>query len=202
MSSAEILTTLGDNLCLSGGAEGADLQWGMMAGHIGHSVIHWSFTGHKSQAPQSEVVVLDDASLEEADEFLKRANTTLKRRFPGKSRFVNNLLRRNYYQVRWASSVYGVGVMKNGQVQGGTAWATQMYMDRFIHDNEYMYDCKLYFFDQNINKWMQWKGEWKELEGQPPAPTGIWTGIGTRELSHDGKWAIRNVMGGYVVPTP
>jgi hypothetical protein len=202
MSTPKSLVSLGENLCLSGGADGADLQWGMMAGHIGHSVIHWSFQGHKSQAPACEVVVLDDTSLGEADVFLKRANLTLKRRFPGKNRFVNNLLRRNYFQVRWSESVYGVGLMLKGQVHGGTAWATQMYMDRFIVEGEPMENCKLYFYDQTLDQWMKWQGDWQVLNEQPPEPIGIWTGIGTRELSHTGKWAIRNVLGGYVVPTP
>lgn len=202
MSAAEALIALSENLCLSGGADGADLQWGMMAGRIGHSVIHWSFQGHKSQAPESEIVRLDDASLAEADEVLKRANKTIKRRFPGKSRFVNNLLRRNFYQVRWSESLYGVGEMKSGQVQGGTAWAVQMYMDRFTHDGEPMESCRLYFYDQATDRWMSWQGEWQIMEEQPPMPKGIWTGVGTRELSNNGKWAIRNVMGGYELPNP
>ena len=202
MSAAEALTALGENLCLSGGADGADLQWGMMAGSVGHSVIHWSFQGHKSQAPSSEVVVLDDASLGEADELLKRANATLRRRFPGKNRFINNLLRRNYYQVKWTESLYGVGELKKDQVQGGTAWAVQMYMDRFTLDGESMDTCRLYFYDQLLDQWMQWRGQWSVMDAPPPMPSGIWTGIGTRELSHNGKWAIRNVMGGYTPPTP
>lgn len=202
MSIAEALVSLKDDLCLSGGADGADLQWGMMAGRVGHSVIHWSFQDHKSKAPSSEIVILDDTSLGEADSFLKRANLTLKRRFPGKSLFINNLLRRNYYQIRWAESLYAVGVMKDGQVQGGTAWATQMYMDRFTIDKEPMENCQLYFYDQALDVWLQWKSDWQILETQPPMPIGIWAGVGTRELSDSGKWAIRNVMGGYVTPTP
>jgi hypothetical protein len=92
--------------------------------------------------------------------------------------------------------------MLKGQVHGGTAWATQMYMDRFIVDGEPMENCKLYFYDQTLDQWMKWQGDWQVLNEQPPEPIGIWTGIGTRELSHTGKWAIRNVLGGYVVPTP
>lgn len=202
MPDPKALITFANDICLSGGADGADLQWGMMAGRNGHSVIHWTFDGHNSKAPSSELVILDQISLSKADESLKRANQTLKRRFPGKSQFVNNLLRRNYYQVCWTQSLYGVGEFKNNQVQGGTAWAVQMYMDRFIHDNEEIESCKLYFYDQTKDHWMQWFGEWKILEGQPPMPEGIWTGVGSRALTHNGKWAIRNVMGGYVAPTP
>lgn len=201
MSSDEIMVNLSDNLCLSGGADGADLQWGMMAGRIGHSVIHWSFPNHNSKAPSSEIVILDDKSLSEADDYLVRANKSLKRRWPASSLYTSNLLRRNHYQVKWASSLYAVGVMKNNVVQGGTAWAVQMYIDRFTHGNEHLDECKLYFFDQSTNKWFFWKANWKEMDEQPPCPSGIWAGVGSRELTHDGKWAIRNVMGGYEVPT-
>lgn len=201
MSSAESLILLNETLCLSGGADGADLQWGMMAGRIGHSVIHWSFNGHKSSAPEVELVRLDDESLAEADEFLKRANLTLKRRFPGKNRFVNNLLRRNFYQTRWAKSFYGVGILDSGRIMGGTAWAAQMYMDRFTHGGESMKECQLYFYDQATDMWMKWDGSWSTTL-EVPMPTGVWAGVGTRDLSENGKWAIRNVMGGYVVPSP
>ena len=42
-----------DNICLSGGADGSDLQWAMMAGSLGHKVVHWSFQGHRSEAPSA-----------------------------------------------------------------------------------------------------------------------------------------------------
>ena len=37
------LGKLADDVCLSGGARGADVTWGINAKKAGHQVIHWSF---------------------------------------------------------------------------------------------------------------------------------------------------------------
>jgi hypothetical protein len=174
-------------MCLSGGADGADLQWGMTAGSRGHEVIHWSYAGHRTSAPEQEVVVLSVDQLETADVRLVKANRTLKRRIPSNI-YVRNLLRRNWYQVEHAERVYAVSTFEGGKVAGGTAWATQMFIDRFSG-----LPCECYVFDQLAAKWFCWKGEWQEIIS-PPIPHGIYAGVGTRELNKAGKNAIRTLM--------
>lgn len=180
-----------ENICLSGGADGADLQWGMTAGKAGHMVRHFSFRGHKSKAPDAEIAVLTPEQLVEADRHLEIANKTLKRRFPSQNEHVNNLLRRNYYQVNWAESVYAIATIERGLVTGGTAWAVQMFLDRFGGG-----PCAAYVYDQTVSKWFVWDGPqvgWSEII-EPPAPAGVWAGIGSRDLKQNGKDAIRALM--------
>ena len=186
-----------ENICLSGGAEGADLQWGMCAGHAGHTVVHWSFAGHRSRAPSVEIAVLSPEQLEAADEPCKAASKGINRWFPPKSLFVRNLLRRNWYQVKDSERVYAVATIEHGIVSGGTSWATQMFIDRFGGER-----CECYVYDQATEAWYQWAGEakWERLEGPPPAPHGVWAGIGSRELLPCGKAAIRSLMG-YTSPS-
>jgi hypothetical protein len=176
------------NMCLSGGAEGADLQWGMTAGCAGHEVVHWSFRGHTTRAPKVEVVELTQDQLDVADPYLEKANHTLHRKLAKKSRFVKNLLRRNWYQVEHAERLYAVSEIHGVKVAGGTGWAVQMFIDR--HQG---YPCEAYVFDQMLEKWFVWKGEWVEITS-PPKPYGIWAGIGTRDLNAAGKAAIRTLM--------
>lgn len=176
-------------ICLSGGAEGADVQWGMCAGMAGHQVIHWTFRRHRSEAPPSEIVELPRDLLLAADPFVERANLTLKRHFPTNSDFVNSLLRRNWYQVRDADAVYAVSDISKGQVSGGTAWATQMFIDR--HEGQ---PCRAYVFCQKTDRWYAWEGHWKEID-TPPVPDGIWAGVGSRKLLDNGKAAIRSLLG-------
>ena len=177
------------NVCLSGGAEGADLQFGMTAGMAGHSVIHWSFKEHRTDAPEQEVVVLTTDQLNAADEPCKQASLALKKYYPPKKLYVKNLLRRNWYQVAAAERVYAVSTIVDGIVQGGTAWATQMFMDRF--NNE---PCECYVYDQLEEQWFKWNGFWEAIE-RPPEPFGVYAGIGTRNLNTSGKQAIRSLMG-------
>jgi hypothetical protein len=179
-------------ICLSGGAVGADLQFGMCAGMAGHTVFHFNFRGHRSKAPKSEQVVLTPEQLVQADEHLVAANRKLGRAFPTSSDFVNNLLRRNYWQIRDTQSVYAVaGIDPKGLLYGGTAWAVQMFIDRF-----YGGACPVYVFDQEKDGWFTWNGStWDRLDDQPPAPDGVWTGIGTsKNLLDNGKNAIRRLL--------
>ncbi len=67
------------NVCLSGGADGADLVWGAEARRYGHKVLHFSFAGHRTQAPPDELVILSDNGLRRADPYLAKANARLKR---------------------------------------------------------------------------------------------------------------------------
>jgi hypothetical protein len=177
------------NMCLSGGAIGADSQWGMTAGSAGHEVVHWSFEKHRISVPEQEIAVLTTEQLEAADVKLRQANRTLKRgSLEKRSLFVLNLLRRNWYQVEHAERLYAVGEINGVKIKGGTGWAVQMFIDR--HQGR---PCEAYVYDQELNQWFCWKGEWTEIES-PPKPYGIWAGIGTRDLNLSGKTAIRTLM--------
>ena len=179
-----------ENVCLSGGAEGADALWGSCAGALGHAVIHWSFEGHRTQVPASEVLRLTREQLEQADPMLHRANLTLRRRFPPTSPFSANLLRRNWYQVETASGLYAVSSLKDGKVEGGTAWAIQMFLDRHPTNEP----LSAYLYCQKVQEWLHWDGKGWETIGVPPPPSGLYAAIGTRDLTPDGKRAIRTLM--------
>ena len=196
-------TPIGENICLSGGAEGSDLQFGMVAGTIGHTVYHFSFSGHKSKAPQNEIVVLTQDQLNEADSHLVIASKDLKRYWPPKKHFVRNLLRRNWFQVRDSNACYAVSrllqqpfaqqmpidTIVEASVAGGTAWAVSIFIAK--HNGE---ACNCFVFDQDLCYWFKWNGNgWRRIY-EPPKPSGIWTGIGTRELNSMGKLAIRVLL--------
>lgn len=184
-------SALPEDICLSGGAEGADLQFGMVAGSCGHRVFHFIFDGHRSKAPEAEKVVLKAEQLSIADPYLVKANKTLRRKWPVSNPFTANLLRRNYYQVCEASAVYAVSELDDdGLVKGGTSWACQMFIDRFPPGD----DLPIYVFDQSLSQWFSWQvGAWEAID-QPPRPSGVWAGIGSRKLNDAGKNAIRNLF--------
>lgn len=194
---------LAENICLSGGAIGADLMWGMVAGSAGHTVVHWSFNEHKSNAPTSEIVTLTKAQLRLADQHCALAAPSLNRPWPPRRAYVQNLLRRNWYQVETAQSCYAVSSFKlnptqriaigeaipGAMVQGGTAWAVQMFIDK--HNGQ---ACPCYVFDHSCCYWFEWTGVWTRIY-EPPRPHGIWAGIGTRKLDKIGRLAIRVLLG-------
>lgn len=177
---------------LSGGAEGADTEWGEIASLHGHEVIHFSFDNHKTVCPNGQIIRLPYNHLLIADPWLKQAKSHLHRLYPAKSKYVNNLLRRNYYQVKETDAVYAIGTFQshNYLVDGGTAWATTMYC--LIHNKPF------YFFHQDRNKWFEMDINGSPIEiRMPPRPEeGVWTGIGTRNINLNGRMAIDYLFNG------
>jgi hypothetical protein len=185
----QISLNVATSICQSGGAPGADLAWGEWAAKLGHKVVHFSFPGHRTRAPRDAVVELSADALSQADAHLARANRKLRRAWPPKSAHSVNRLRRNWYQIRDAERVYAVGRMDDaGRVEGGTAWAVTMFIDR--HGGS---ACEVYFFDQDAERWLEWRGEWVPID-EPPVPRGVWAGIGTRQLNGAGEGAIRRLL--------
>lgn len=186
------------NMCLSGGADGADTEWGYAAKSAGHEVVHWVFEKYALSKNHTNYVILEDRHLLEADAYLTLANKSIKRRWPATKENINNLLRRNYYQVHWSERVYAISELINDNsllgIAGGTAWACQMYVDRWLHTETPIDSCELFLFDQKSNNWMMWQKEWLIIES-PPRPYGIYAAIGSRNLTKNGKDAIWRLYG-------
>ncbi|AGS81032.1 hypothetical protein [Caulobacter phage Cr30] len=178
------------NLCKSGGAIGADTLFGKYARLSGHGVIHYHFDYSKKNLPDHSILSI--SQLLEADQYLRRANLKLQRKFPTRSQYNDNLLRRNYFQVNDTKSVYAVTYIdwKSSNIEGGTAWAVQMFED-FQDDIE----PSLYVFDMHTEKWYtRYMNSWIVCN-DVPKPQGIYTGIGSRKVTPAGEEAIRKLYG-------
>lgn len=172
------------NICLSGGAVGADVAWGLIAKDQGHEVIHYSFAGHRGGTND----YLHELTLDE----LAAANPQLKiackamNKHLAKKEWILKLLQRNYYQVVDSERVYAISEIdptslgRTG-VKGGTAYAVEMAIDLGVKE--------IHVFDQLKGQWFTWScGHW--LLGTPDKPHGRWTGIGSRKLTDQGLQAI------------
>lgn len=181
-------------VCLSGGAAGADIVWGTAATKAGYQCIHFTFSGHKTEAPRDQIVVLSAEQLAEADYYLAIANKTLKRRWPIANLHVRKLLQRNFYQINSSDSVYAVASLeKDGNVSGGTAWAVEMWKLRFDNCND-----MCFVFDQDSAQWFRWNASTQVFQSvraqEVLVPQGIWTGIGSRKLQMSGWEAIQEIF--------
>ena len=171
----------------TGGANGSDTHWQNVGASFGIRVKAFSFQGHGKRS--SDRVVLTDEQLKQADEYLHRANKTLKRHFPTSKRFVNNLLRRNWYQVKDTNGVFAVGKLSANRriVEGGTGWAVQMAIDT---------KKPVYVFDTTSNSWHRYTYEKEKFIScdKTPRLSLNFTGIGTRDLQDKGKAAIEKIF--------
>ena len=170
----------------SGGANGSDMHWQNLGAKFGVRVKAFSFENHGGR--NRARVVLSDEQLKQADEYLHKANKTLKRHFPTSKSFVNNLLRRNWHQVKDANGVFAVGRLSSSRttVEGGTGWAVQMAVDA---------KKPVYVFDVMSGSWQRYEYDKKEfLCCKVPRLTFNFTGIGTRALRENGKAAIKKIF--------
>jgi len=170
----------------SGAADGADTVFETEGIKRGDKVIAHSFKGHGVSSKNRNI--LTDPQLQKADKFVKKANETLKRKFPTSSAKTNNLLRRNYYQVKDSDKVIAVSRIEKGQVKGGTAWATQMAIDM---------GKPVHVFDMTTNKWFKWNNQpygsgW--VESVAPKLEGVVAGIGARSLTPKGEAEIKGLF--------
>lgn len=178
-------------ICNSGGAPGADTVFGELAELAGHEVHHYSFLNHKSAC--RHLIILNEFQLSEANEPLKEANKILKRRYPTRSWYVNNLLKRNYFQIKDSNRIYAVTPLIDSLPSGGTGWAVTMGILRGINS--------VYVYDVNTHSWWHYECfhresnvmEWAEMDIPPPKPFGLYAGIGSHELTSEGEQAIREL---------
>jgi hypothetical protein len=164
----------------SGGAYGADSEWdniGKEYGMVNNK--HYYAEGEKT--PKGNTM-LNKEQLLIADSLLKETNKILKRHFPSKNEFVNNLLRRNYYQVINSESIFAISSIKNNLVDGGTGWAVHMGI---------LLNKPVFVYDQNVDNWFTWDNIF--IETEIPILTENFAGIGTREINENGKQNIRKV---------
>lgn len=180
------------NLACSGGAIGSDTAWGTAALDAGHNVLHFGFAGHHSAAGGIHVT-LSPHQLAAAHEFVRGANETLHRQYPARSTFTNNLLRRNWYQIRNSKRLYAVAPLELDArtVKGGTGWAVQMWLDRIGVRTT----SRTWVWCTATKHWHRWNGRVFEPCDPPPAPAGVYAAIGTRYPDEHDISAIRDIYG-------
>lgn len=197
------------NICISGGADGSDYNWVDNSIRNSHFSVIMSFKNHNIKIPKHKndnlkIINLDENQIEEAIFYVKKANESLKRNIDFKKEYIK-LICRDYYQIKYASSVYALGYFKNSKrenlksvnIDGGTAWAIQMFVDN-INENKIV---PIYFFCLNSESW--WNCEiisknnektinWKRIY-KIPKPKNVYAGIGSRKITKAGIEAIKEI---------
>lgn len=183
VSMTSTVTTKGTYINHSGGAVGSDSYWGEIGAKYGIASKHYYREGSKTPNGNTPV---SDKELAEANVHVTEANKTLNRRFPTSNEYVNNLLRRNWFQVKNSDAIFAVStIASNNTVNGGTGWAVQMAIDN---------NKPVHVFDQDKGKWYEYNYSTKSWdETDTPTLTKNFAGIGTRKLNDAGKKAIEEV---------
>lgn len=170
----------------SGGAVGSDITWCYAGKEHFHNLAAFQCKHYyvkNNQTPYGNIAI-DVNEAKKADDILNEVNSILNRKFPTNNEYVNNLLRRNYWQIKNTEAVYAIANIEDNIVQGGTGWAVHMAI---------LKEIPVFVFDQNKNKWFTYFIN-KFIEYTDPIFLKMnFTGIGTRELQENGIKAINDV---------
>jgi stress-induced morphogen len=169
----------------SGGARGAEAEFGATAEKWGVAEVNYSFKGHRFLERQRGVVMLADDELKKGDFSLvyvsKRLNRVL-----SEIPLVRNVLQTIWHQINNANQVFVVGTIQNdGTVRGGTGWGAELAR---------LWKKPLYVFDQNRHGWFRWSGTAWEISAPPTISSEAFAGIGTQHLTDEGRVEIQQLF--------
>lgn len=166
---------------LSGGAAGAESEFGACAERFGVSELNFSFGGRATERTRG-LTLLGETELKQGEVSSSYLTAHMHRKYPDTPLF-RKVLQSIWHQVNSTGEVFAVGViLADNTVKGGTGWAAELarHWEKPVH-----------VFDQERKSWFRWSGTaWVE-EKEPTVSRTRFTGTGTRFLSDDGRAAIR-----------
>jgi hypothetical protein len=175
-----------DFILFSGGAAGAEAEFGACAERHGIEEVHFTFDGHKI-ARQRGVRVLNHEELQAGDVSLEYVSRLMHRRYTD-SPTIRKVLQTLWYQVNNGQEIYVIGaILEDDTVRGGTGWGAEFAK---------LCNKPLFVFDQEKDGWFEWKGsEWKVHGSTAPTITHPhFTGTGTRQIRDNAKRAIEELF--------
>ena len=183
-----------DIMLSDGGESVTNAQAGQIAADIGHQISTLTYPGSGLDDSTEHRYELDMDHLKEANRYLLRANKSMHRSWPRRQLSADNALRRDSWIARWSHQIYMFGLFTQDasllKINTDIAWTAQIYVDRFLYDQEPWDLCELYLFDMKSESWWQWKQQWQRIE-YVPHPSGVYTIIGQDKLTNAGKSALK-----------
>jgi hypothetical protein len=175
-----------DCILFSGGAPGAEAQFGACAQRHSVEEVNFTFEGHKIERHRG-VRVLNHEELLSGDVSLAYVSRLMNRRYT-EGPTLRKVLQTLWYQVNNGQEIYVIGsVQTDGTVRGGTGWGAEFAK---------LCNKPLYVFDQDKDGWFTWTGDvWTSTpSGEPVITHPHFTGTGTRTMRENGARAIEGLF--------
>ncbi len=176
-----------DCILFSGGAQGAEAEFGLNAEKFGIEEVNFTFEGH-SIVRNRGLRVLTHEELKNGDVSLEYISRLMNRRYTDNETF-RKILQTIWYQINNGQEIFIIGqILPDKTVKGGTGWGAEF---------SKLCNKPLHVFDQKQNVWFTWnKLDWVERKnGDTPGITQKhFAGGGTRFLEESGKKAIADLF--------
>ena len=158
-----------DSILFSGGAPGAEAEFGACAERHGVEEVNFTFDGHKIDRHRG-VRVLNHEELQAGDVSLEYVSRLMHRRYTD-SPTIRKVLQTLWYQVNNGQEIYVIGtILDDGTVRGGTGWGAEFAK---------LCNKPLYVFDQDKDAWFHWSGtDWTRSASRSGRPSRIRTSPG------------------------
>ncbi|HZP41466.1 MAG TPA: hypothetical protein VFD84_08125 [Candidatus Binatia bacterium] len=169
-----------DCTLFSGGANGAEAEFGAAAERWGVEEVNFTFAGHQP-VRQRGIRVLTSAELKQGDVSLAYASKLTHRKYPDTPLF-RKVLQSIFHQVNHGREIWVVGkIQPDDTVVGGTGIAAEIAK---------FFNKPLFVFDQERNGWFRWAVDRFEDVREPVIGQPLFTGTGTRFLKDNGRAAV------------
>lgn len=189
------------NTLVTGITSGADAEWVLKAQSMGHDIKQYYYDGVKKIRSKSHDNHHHDIETEHdnlmAVFFIELVLKNLG--YDNVSVQFNNLLKNFYYILKDVDSLYLIGKFARDSqdfhfgsrlgISGKTAFYAEMFVDIQL-EKHVTGDIPLYFFEQNEGCWYGLTSELRFVPRNPPSPSGVYAGVGTRNINENGKYAI------------
>ena len=177
----------GDCILFSGGAAGAEAEFGANAERLGIDEVNFTFEGHDEARTRGRRC-LNHEELKAGDVSLEYVSRLMNRRYTD-SPVLRKILQSIWYQINNGQEIYVIGeILADKSVKGGTGWGAEFAK---------LCNKPLHVFDQAKRGWFTWTGQdWRPRSGADLPVIGHlhFTGTGTRVLTDAGRQAIRDLF--------
>ena len=175
-----------DCILFSGGAAGAEAEFGACAERHGIEEVNFTVEGHQ-QVRRRGLRALNHEELQAGDVSLEYVSRLMNRRYV-EGITIRKVLQTLWYQVNSGQEIYVIGtILPDNTVRGGTGWGAEFAK---------LCNKALHVFDQGKDAWFRWGGsEWQPLgaDASPIVSNPHFTGTGTRSLQANGRRAIEQL---------
>ncbi len=146
-----------DCILFSGGAPGAEAEFGACAERHGVEEVNFTFDGHKIVRHRG-VRVLNHEELQNGDVSLEYVSRLMQRRYTD-APTIRKVLQTMWYQVNSGQEIWVIGtILDDKTVRGGTGWGAEFAK---------LCNKKLHVFDQERKGWFWWTGDdWQRRRHQ------------------------------------
>ena len=176
-----------DCILFSGGAAGAEAEFGACAERHGIEEVNFTFDGHPIVRHRG-VRVLNHEELQAGDVSLAYVSRLMHRRYTD-APTIRKILQTIWYQVNSGQEIYVIGtVLEDGTVRGGTGWGAEFAK---------LCNKPLHVFDQDHDGWFTWDGDSftsRKANDLPVITHPHFTGTGTRKIRDNGRAAIEGLF--------